>query len=42
MKRNKNIKIPYIRNGMEASQIKIGITEITRNRVATVKLFSKY
>ena len=41
MERNKNIKNSYKRKGMEASRIEIGITEITRNGGATVKLFSK-
>jgi hypothetical protein len=41
MKRNKNMTMQYIRKGMQTVEIKLGITEITRNGEASVKLFKK-
>ena len=41
MKRNKNMTMQYIRKEMQTVEIKIGITEITRNGEATVKFFKK-
>jgi hypothetical protein len=41
MKRNKNMTMQYDRKGMQTVEIKIAITEITRNGEATVKFFKK-
>jgi hypothetical protein len=40
MKINKKMKFSYFSKGMQIDQIKIGITEITRNGNATVNVFS--
>ncbi len=41
MKKNKNMTMQYDRKGLQTVEIKIVITEITRNGEATVKFFKK-